>query len=215
MFNGQAEQDKYVLTMLKNKTNGVFIEIGSNHPIKINNSYLLESKYNWTGIMVEYDKKWLNSYKINRPKSIHVINDATKIDYNNLFKSNNIPKNIDYLQIDLEVENKSTLNTLKKLNSEVMDKYKFAVITFEHDIYRQNYFNTREESRKIFAERGYVRVFDDINNDGHPFEDWYVHPDLVDMNFVNTIISKNKNNYKTKVNNKFLTKSINWKDIEY
>jgi len=215
MFNGQAEQDKYVLTMLKNKTNGVFIEIGSNHPIKINNSYLLESKYNWTGIMVEYDKKWLNSYKINRPKSIHVINDATKIDYNNLFKSNNIPKNIDYLQIDLEVENKSTLNTLKKLNSEVMDKYKFAVITFEHDIYRQNYFNTREESRKIFAERGYVRVFDDINNDGHPFEDWYVHPDLVDMNFVNTIISKNKNNYKSKVNNKFLTKSINWKDIEY
>ena len=50
MFNGQAGQDKYVLTMLKNKTNGVFLEIGSNHPIKINNSYLLESKYDWKGI---------------------------------------------------------------------------------------------------------------------------------------------------------------------
>lgn len=42
MFNGQAEQDKFVLNILKNKKKGFFLEIGSNHPIKINNSYILE-----------------------------------------------------------------------------------------------------------------------------------------------------------------------------
>ena len=150
MFNGQAEQDKFVLNVLKHKKNGFFLEIGSYHPIEINNSYILENKYEWSGIMIEYNQSWLNDYKIHRPNSIHVISDATTINYNNLFEINNVPLNIDYLQIDLEVENGSTLNTLKKLNEEVMDKYKFATITFEHDIYHTNYLNTRLESRNIF-----------------------------------------------------------------
>jgi len=159
MFKGQAQQDKFVLNILKNKKKGFFLEIGSNHPIKINNSYILENNYEWNGIMIEYSKKWLIYYKKYRPNSIHIINDATKIDYKKLFETNNVPLNIDYLQIDLEVKNGSTLNTLKKLNLEVMDKHKFATITFEHDIYHTNYLNTRLESRKIFEDRGYVRVF--------------------------------------------------------
>ena len=28
MFKGQAEQDKFILNVLKRKTNGVFVEIG-------------------------------------------------------------------------------------------------------------------------------------------------------------------------------------------
>ena len=182
MFNGEAEQDKFVLNILKNKKNGFFLEIGSHHPSKYNNSYILEKNYEWNGIMIEYSSTYLNDYKQLRTNSIHIINDARRIDYKNLFKINNVPFNLDYLQIDLHVDDGSTLNTLKKLNSEVMDEYKFATITFEHDIYLSNYLNTRLESRKIFGDRGYVRVFSDINNGGkNPYEDWYVHPDLVDI----------------------------------
>ena len=212
MFNGQAEQDKFVLNILKYKKKGFFLELGSNHPININNSYILEKNYEWNGIMVEYENKWLNHYKNFRPNSIHIINDATKIDYKNLFKINNVPLNLDYLQIDLEPNNGCTLNTLKKLNSDVMDKYKFATITFEHDIYRTNYLNTRLASRKIFEDRGYVIVFSDVNNGGNPYEDWWVHPELVDIEYVNLIKEKNKNKYKF---NSASGKSINWEDIEY
>lgn len=163
--------------------------------------------------MVEYENKWLNDYKKFRPNSIHIINDATKIDYKNLFEINNVPLNLDYLQIDLETNNGSTLNTLKKLNSEVMDKHKFATITFEHDIYLTNYLNTRLASRKIFEDRGYVRVFSDVNNRGvNPYEDWWVHPELVDIEYVNLIKEKNKNKYEF---NSATGKSINWEDIEY
>ena len=49
-FYGQAEQDKFVLNMLNNKENGYFLEIGSNDPIHINNTYILEKDYNWKGI---------------------------------------------------------------------------------------------------------------------------------------------------------------------
>jgi len=222
MFNGQAEQDKFVLNILKNKKQGFFIEIGSNHPIKINNTYVLEKKYAWRGIMIEYNNRWLNDYKKFRPNSIHIINDATKINYKMLFEKNNVPLNIDYLQIDLEVKNGSTLNTLKKLNNEVMDKYKFATITFEHDIYLTNYLHTRLESRTIFKKNGYVRVFSDINNAGeNPYEDWYVHPELVDMELVNETINKNIKNYKKNIKQRkyfedsIVNESINWQNIQY
>ena len=220
MFNGQAEQDKFVLNMLKNKKKGFFLEIGSNDPIKISNSYFLEKDYEWKGIMIEYSKKWLKDYKKFRPNSIHIINDATKIDYKNLFEINNVPFNLDYLQIDLEACNGSTLNTLIKLNSEVMDKYKFATITFEHDIYSSNYLNTRLASRKIFEDRGYIRVFSDVSNCDCPYEDWYIHPDLIDNELVTTLIRKNEQNYKLVIamkryNEPPVHKIIDWKDIEY
>ena len=219
MFNGQAEQDKFVLNILKNKKKGFFLEIGSRDPVEINNSYILEKEYGWTGIMVEYDKTWLSHYKEKRPNSIHVMEDATKIDYKTLFEENNVPLNLDYLQIDLEVENGSTLNTLKKLNSEVMDKHKFATITFEHDIFRTNYLDTRLASRKIFEDRGYVRVFSDVNNRDvcYAYEDWWVHPELVDIEYVNLIKEKNKNKYKFSGTPAALAGggSINWEDIEY
>jgi hypothetical protein len=212
MYLGQAQQDKFVTKVLKEKRNGHFLEIGSNHPININNSYLLETQYDWRGIMVEYDSSFLNSYQQHRPNSIHVIHDATTVDYKNVFETNNMPLIFDYLQIDLEVSNGSTIKTLQKLDSDIFDTYKFATVTFEHDIYNANYDNTRLQSRDIFKRRGYLCVFEDINNDNHPYEDWYVNPDLVDMNYINNLIEQNKKNY---VSNKITGESINWNDIEY
>jgi len=187
----QASQDIFVLSVLKKKQDGFFLEIGSNHPITNNNTYLLESQYNWKGLLVEYDKCFEPMYQMHRKKSIYAINDARKIDYKTIVQNNNFPKNIDYLQIDLDVDNKSTIDTLQILDDTVLDVYKFATVTFEHDIYRGNFYNTRELSRNIFIKRGYVLVFPDVRvfweGKFQPFEDWYVHPDLVDMEYINKI----------------------------
>ena len=212
MYLGQSNQDKFILNVLKQKNNGYFLEIGSNHPVNINNTYLLEKNYDWRGIMVEYDSSYLSLYQTYRPNSIYIINDATQIDYANLFKINNVPTSVDYLQIDLEVLNGSTLSALEKLDSDIFDKYKFATVTFEHDIYNTNFRNTRLESRNIFKKRGYICVFEDISNDGCPYEDWYVHPDLVDMNYINKLIENNKTNY---VDNSITGKMIDWRSIQY
>ena len=124
-----------------------------------------------------------------------------------------MPLSLDYLQIDLEVHNGSTIQTLQKLDNEIFDIYKFATVTFEHDIYGTNFDDTRLKSREIFKKRGYVCVFEDINNQGiNPFEDWYVHPDLVDMNYVNILIDNNKKHY---MNHPITINTINWENIEY
>ena len=120
-YNGQVLQDKFVVSVLKNKQNGYFLEIGSNHPQLINNTYVLEKELNWKGIMVEYDQSWIPLYKLERPNSSYIINDATQINYNEILKQNNAPKNIDYLQVDLEVCNRSTLTTLELLNTTIFN----------------------------------------------------------------------------------------------
>jgi hypothetical protein len=194
-YNGQIAQDYFVSKVLKGKRDGVFIEIGSNSPISINNTYNLEKLYNWRGLMVEYDINFLEEYKRTRPNSFYIMNDATKINYESVLTQLNFPNNIDYLQIDLEVDNRSTLTTLEIFDRDVFPKRKFAVVTFEHDIYRGDYFNTRQLSREIFKKHGYYCVYPDIGSptlqgDGGPayhFEDWYVHPDLVDMDYIKSI----------------------------
>jgi hypothetical protein len=187
----QSGQDLFVLAATNNKHHGYFLEIGSNHPSYNNNSFLLETQYKWKGLMVEYDKSFETSYKTLRSNSIYVIDDARVVNYREILDSNNFPTNMDYLQIDLDVDNKSTLDTLRLLEQRVFDKYKFATITFEHDIYSGNFFDTREISRKIFEKRGYVLAFPDVtvywNGKHQPFEDWYIHPDLVSNEFINKI----------------------------
>lgn len=157
--------------------------------------------------MIEKDRRFLKEYTHVRPLSHHIIQDAQQINYKNLLTKFNVPNNIDYLQIDLDVEDGSTLKVLQKLDDEIFDCYKFATVTFEHDIYRGDYFNTRCLSRFIFKKRGYKLIFPDVCHNTHAvvFEDWYVHPDLVDMHYVEQVISLNEHNY---VKNDLTQKSI-------
>jgi hypothetical protein len=215
MYFSQACQDKFVLRVLNEKRNGFFLEIGSNHPITINNTYTLEKNFGWKGIMVEYNPSFLSLYKEHRPNSVHIINDATKVDYKQVFERHHLPASMDYLQIDLEVNNRSTLDTLEILDRDIFDKHKFATVTFEHDIYTGNHFNTREKSRQIFKKRGYICVFQDIHYQNQPsivFEDWYVHPDLVNMEYVTTLMQNNVTNY---ISNSITEKSISCEIIKY
>lgn len=197
MGNGQAEQDTLVLLLTNNKKNGWYVEIGSNDPIQYNNTYLLEKNFQWKGMMVEWDKKFLSSYKIHRPLAVHLMGDASRFNYQQLLKQYNFPNHIDYLQIDLDVDNQSTLQTLELFDKTIFNMYKFGVVTFEHDIYRGNFFNTREKSRKIFQKHGYKRLFGNVSvffeNKWCEFEDWYAHPQLINPNLLQKIIQHPEN----------------------
>ena len=193
--NSQASQDLFVINVLKGKREGYFIEIGSHDATHINNTFVLENKYDWKGLMIDYDNTYEESYITDRPKSWYIINDARNINYKMFLEDHNFPKNIDYLQIDLDVINRSTIDTLILLNNTIFDDYKFATITFEHDFYRGDYFDTREISRQIFKDRGYILVFPNVRIKADDetfveFEDWYVHPDLVDMDYISKIKSE-------------------------
>ncbi len=56
---------------LKKKKNGVFIDVGGNHPIKYNNTYLLYKK-GWSGINIDLDKTSIDQFKKIRKRDENV-----------------------------------------------------------------------------------------------------------------------------------------------
>jgi FkbM family methyltransferase len=197
----QLRQDLFVLNELDYKEKGFFVEFGAADGKNLSNTYLLETNFNWTGILAEPAKVWHKSLYKNRPGSkivrecvwtntgstfefnetqspeLSTINSFTHFDdqgnmrtsgkkysvntisFNDLLAENNAPALMDYLSIDTEG---SELEILSSLN---FDKYKFRVITCEH-----NYSSNRERIEELLSQNGYTRVRTEISN----FDDWYV-----------------------------------------
>ena len=174
----QAFQDIFVLSMLSGKKNGTYVEIGGDHPLVINNSYLLESEFGWRGISFEIIQTAVNFYNSLR-KNPCLCEDATTADYKKIFEDNNLPKQIDYLQVDIEPA-QQTLNALLQLPH---DDYRFSVITYESDIYRDGP-DCQEEAMRFLESYGYKLVVKNVANEGNPYEDWYVDPQIVDAEII-------------------------------
>jgi hypothetical protein len=169
----QALQDIFVLTMLNGKENGTYVEIGGAHPININNTYLLEKTFGWSGVSFEINQDLAKFYNTKRNNKC-ICTDATQVNYSEVFEENNLPNQIDYLQIDIDPSFQS-LASLKKID---LKNYRFSVITFETDAY-QGSTAVLEQSRSILQGNGYQLVASNVKNCGHAFEDWYVDPNTV------------------------------------
>jgi hypothetical protein len=164
----QVYQDMFVLTMLNGKRNGTFLEIGCNDPSLLSNTKLLE-EWGWTGISIDKDAQMTAKWEGQRKAKV-ITADAQGLDYDAL-----ISHDYDYLQIDVD----PVLQSLTVLLKIPFEKRKFAVITFEHEGFKCP--EAEERSRRYLRSHGYVMVIGDIAADGYEnFEDWYVHPDLVD-----------------------------------
>lgn len=170
----QSMQDMFVLSILDGKKSGVYVEIGADKPRVINNSYLLESQYDWVGVSFEIEKDKVDYFNSIR-KNKCICADATKFDYKNLFDERKYPKQIDYLQLDCDPP-QITLECLKKLP---LEDYRFSVITFETDLYSGGQ-EVQKEQWEILSSLGYQRVVKNIKNEGNPYEDWWVDPLVID-----------------------------------
>lgn len=67
---GQNLQDAWVLYETSEKRNGYFVDFGATDGKTINNTFLLEKKYGWQGIVAEPNVIWHNDLAANR--SCHV-----------------------------------------------------------------------------------------------------------------------------------------------
>jgi GR25 family glycosyltransferase involved in LPS biosynthesis len=174
--NGQALQDMFILSILNGKKNGTYLEIGAQEPIFQNNTAILEQNYDWKGVSVEIKQDLCNMFAEQRKNPI-LCKDALTIDYKKLLDENFDTTIIDYLQLDIE----PSKNTFECLLAIPFEKYKFAVITYEHDYYVDMTETYRTKSRNYLKLMGYELVVSNVSqNENTPFEDWWVHPDLVD-----------------------------------
>ena len=59
-------QDVFVFSHLNYKDDGFFVEFGATDGLKLSNTYLLEKKYGWRGILAEPGKTWHANLRKNR-----------------------------------------------------------------------------------------------------------------------------------------------------
>jgi len=168
-------QDMFVLSVLNGKRNGTFVEIGSGHPELFNNTLLLEKDFGWKGISIDNSERMCHIFSRTRSTNV-ILADGAAVDYGVLFKQNCIEQNIDFLRINAE---KASLEVLKRIP---FDKHEFATIQFQHNsCWWGNEF--KEESRKILSKIGYVLFVPDVAvNESNSYEDWWVHPTLINKN---------------------------------
>ena len=195
----QAYQDMFVLSMLNGKKKGTYLEIGSAEPFYNNNTALLETKFDWEGISIDFNPDLVEDFNTKRNNQALCLN-ALEIDYKFILDKEYTNNVIDYLQIDCDPP-EVTFNILKKIP---FDKFNFRVITFEHDYYVDP--EWKNKSRKYLQDKGYMLIVSNIAPDNNSsFEDWYIHPDLVDKKIIN--IMKDTSDSTKKADTDYMLKS--------
>lgn len=189
----QLGQDLWVLSVLDNKRDGTFVDIGCATPFFLSNTAWLETKYGWRGVGVDispfsgsyyypsryedtnhaYPKEIIEDSRLRtwdtRTNTKVYESDARVFDYEECFKSNNLPSVIDFLSIDLDPP-QTTFEVFQMLPH---DKYKFRTIAFEHDSYRiANPQWWEQHTREVITSYGYRWVKTESQDDYYVLDNW-------------------------------------------
>ena len=171
-----TQQEQFVIDILKAKQRGYYVELGAAHYSDGNNTFALEQNYNWNGVSFEIVDSMREEFNQNRKNPC--FGDALKFDYISYFEANHFPKQIDYLQLDIDAGYRqdgrpagNSHSTLHGLLAIPLNIYRFTLITFEHDanMYWRNIV-IRDIQREILDSLGYALIHRSYH------EDWWVDP---------------------------------------
>ena len=189
--HSQAAQDYFVYSIFKKHGDlqigkGTFLELGSHDPINWNNTYELETKLDWRGVLVEIDPVWEESYKTKR-KSSYIIGDSITIDWETKLPELGYPIGtvFDYLSLDID---NATLDTLRNFP---FDKYSFKLITAEHDLWRDPP-SKKIEMGRTFLNNGYEYICENVCNEHNPYEEWWYNPKYINKDLIEPLRSTNE-----------------------
>ena len=182
MYKGNSSQEKFVIEIFNGKKNGVYVELGAFDSKLGSNTFYLESDYDWSGVSFEISEDRKLEFQTNRKNPC--FGDALEFNYISYFENNNFPKQIDYLQVDIDAGYQHNGRpfgnhylSLLGLISLPLTQYRFSIITFEHDA--NMYFRNsaiRDAQREILDSLGYALVVREKH------EDWWVDPAVFPIN---------------------------------
>tara|TARA_B100000282_G_C31650033_1_gene452560 strand:+ start:46 stop:828 length:783 start_codon:yes stop_codon:yes gene_type:complete len=196
----QICQDWFVLESLNYKKDGYFVEIGAASGVDLSNTYLLEKKYNWNGILSEPAPGWKESLERFRSckkdyrcvfsesgKKVSFSQTKEKeystiIDFSNSDKHQN--KRKDFTKYEITTV---TLNDLLKENNapteidyisidtegseyEILKNFDFQRYSFKVLTVEHNNTINKTLIDELLIKNGYKKLLEDMSQ----FESWYV-----------------------------------------
>jgi len=103
MSYSQRGQDLFAITILNNIKNGTFLDFGCRGPIDINNTYLLEKKYSFSGLSFDIDNIEIDKWKyVDRNYENAICCDLLTLNIEDTLNRFYISPIIDYFSFDLE-----------------------------------------------------------------------------------------------------------------
>lgn len=190
-FYSNEMQDVAALKLFGGNGSLKFLDIGCRHPIKGNNTLLLEEN-DWSGLCVDIED-YSKEFKEERKTPFYQV-DTTSKEFIKLLEEHFPEKIIHYVSLDVDL---ASLSTLKNF---VENGFKFIFMTFEHDYH---YIRTHEVcdtwyagdrpinevklckfgSKDILETCGYNLLFENVSfyeqntsTVPHPWEDWWINP---------------------------------------
>lgn len=155
-YYSQIKQDKWVLSKLGQKRNGVFIDVGAFDGVNMSNTYVLEKDFDWTGVCVECNPEVIpklkeartvpiceravfnkggvmmnfNCHESQELSALTNINTGITVEtitLNDVITQYKLPRQIDYISLDVEGVELSILKTFH------FGKYDVKCWTIEHN----------------------------------------------------------------------------------
>ena len=116
----QGAMDLILKDIFKNKIDGIYVDVGAQHPIKNNNTYQLYKK-GWRGINIDLDNMNIELFKYNRPNDFNVCeavsNRVEEVDL--FFYHHKSP--INTLVKEISDKQNSKLNEIKKVKTATLN----------------------------------------------------------------------------------------------
>lgn len=196
----QLKQDLFVLAELGFKRNGYFVEFGATNGVDLSNTYLLEKKFGWLGILAEPLKS--KYAELVRNRSCHIEDkcvwsasgkhlkfvEANDKDLSTIFGFHDKDMHTESRkdgQIS-DVETISLIDLLEKYNAprlidylsidtegsefQILSNFDFKKYEFKVITVEHNHTNQREAIYKLLTSYGYIRKFEKLSD----FDDWYI-----------------------------------------
>ena len=199
----QLYQDLFVQYILGDKKSGYFVEFGATNGITLSNTYLLEKKYEWKGVLAEPAKTW--HYELSKNRTAHIdtrcvwsksgevlkfseVGDAAEIStlttFTELNKQSAASNNIyDVATISLNdlLDSAGAPQLIDYLSVdtegseyEILKKFDFERWDVSIISVEHNFFPIRDKIFQLLKSKGYVRKFPLLSR----WDDWYVKSSL-------------------------------------
>jgi len=197
----QICQDWFVLESLNYKKNGYFVEVGAASGVDLSNTFLLEKKYDWDGILSEPSPGWKETLEANRSckKDYRCVysesgkkvefNQTAEKEYSTISAFSNSDKHQSKRRnfIQYEIATITLNDLLKEYNApleidylsidtegsehEILKNFNFKKYSFKVITVEHNNTVNKILINKLLEKNGYKRQLEELSQ----FESWYTN----------------------------------------
>lgn len=194
--HSQLRQDLFALAQVDFRQGGFFVEFGATDGVELNNTWLMEHDFAWTGILAEPARGWQGNLKANRKCTIDTRcvwsvsgenlrfteaprgeNSAISAFVKTTRKLRGTSYDVETVSLNdlLSAHNAPQVVDYMSVDTEgsefdILNALDFDRWSFRVMTVEHNYAPQREDIHALLTANGYVRVLEAISR----FDDWYV-----------------------------------------